>query len=104
MLVYDDVQPTEKIRIYDKSIEKPAYYDNFGDFPYTYKYGDIIIPKLDGAEPIRTELEHFIHCIENGATPLSDGKNGLQVVTILESAQESLKNGNCQIRIQDCAC
>ncbi len=100
MLVYDDVEPTEKIRIYDKGIEKPEYYDSFGDFPYTYKYGDIVIPKLDGAEPIRTELEHFVHCIGNEADPLSDGKNGLQVVTILETAQKSLKNGNNPIRIQ----
>ena len=99
MLVYDDVEPTEKIRIYDKGIEKPEYYDSFGDFPYTYKYGDIIIPKLDGTEPIRTELEHFVQCIGNGANPLSDGRNGLQVVTILESAQKSLSNGNNQIKI-----
>lgn len=99
MLVYDDVEPTEKIRIYDKGIEKPGYYDTYGDFPYTYKYGDIVIPKLDGAEPIQTELAHFVRCIESGDAPLSDGRNGLQVVTILESAQESLKNENCQIKI-----
>ena len=99
MLVYDDVQPTEKIRIYDKGIEKPDYYDNFAEFPYTYKYGDIVIPKLDGSEPIRVELSHFIDCIQNGANPLSDGLSGLQVVKILEAAQKSLDHGNNKIPI-----
>jgi predicted dehydrogenase len=90
MLVYDDVQPTEKLRIYDKSVEKPKHYDTFAEFPYAYKYGDIIIPKLDGAEPIRTELRHFIDCIKNDLAPISDGQNGLCVVKILEAAGQSL--------------
>jgi len=100
MLVYDDVQPTEKIRIYDKGVEKPRYYDNYGEFPYTYKYGDIIIPKLDGAEPLRTELSHLVECIKDDTTPLTDGNNGLQVVKVLESAQKSLEKGNNQVRVQ----
>lgn len=86
MLVYDDVQATEKIRIYDKRVEKPVHYDTFAEFPYSYKYGDIIIPKLDGAEPLRTELSHLLDCIINDKTPLSDGRNGLRVVRVLEKA------------------
>ena len=99
MLVYDDVQPSEKIRIYDKAVEKPRYYDTFGDFPYAYKYGDIVIPKLNGAEPIRTELRHFIDCITHDTRPLSDGANGLQVVKILEAAQASLAQGSSQVKL-----
>lgn len=86
MLVYDDVQPTEKIKIYDKRVEKPMHYDTFAEFAYSYKYGDIIIPKLDGTEPIRTELEHLLECINKDKTPLSDGRNGLRVVKVLEKA------------------
>ena len=94
MMVFDDVQPTEKIRIYDKSVEVPKHYDTFAEFPYSYKYGDIVIPKIDGDEPLRTELDHFIDCIKNDETPLSCGRDGLHVVQILEAAQKSLKDEN----------
>ena len=90
MMVYDDVQPTEKIKIYDKGVEKPKHYDTFAEFHYSYKYGDIIIPNISGAEPLRTELNHFIDCIVNDKEPLSNGKNGLDVVKILEATQKSL--------------
>ena len=99
MLVYDDVQPTEKIRIYDKRVEKPKYYDTYTEFHYSYKYGDIVIPKVNGKEPLHTELNHFIDCVENNETPLSDDKNGLHVVQILEAALESLHNGNNMVCI-----
>ena len=92
MMVYDDVQPTEKIKIYDKGVEKPKHYDTFAEFHYSYKYGDIIIPNISGAEPLRTELNHFIDCIVNDEEPLSNGKNGLDVVKILEATQKSLNS------------
>jgi predicted dehydrogenase len=100
MLVYDDVQTTEKIRIYDKGVEKPRHYDTYAEFHYSYKYGDIVIPKIEGAEPVRTELKHFIECIKNGNRPLSDGKSGLRVVKILEAAQKSLNQGNNQVKME----
>ena len=90
MLVYDDIQPSEKIRIYDKRVEKPHYYDSFAEFHYSYKYGDILIPKIDGGEPMQTELNHFIDCIEQDTTPLTDGENGLKVLQIIEKAQSCL--------------
>jgi predicted dehydrogenase len=92
MMVFDDVQPTEKIRIYDKGVEKPKHYDTYAEFHYAYKYGDILIPKIDGDEPLRMELDHFIDCIVNDETPLTDGYSGLQVIQILEAAQDSLNN------------
>jgi predicted dehydrogenase len=94
MMVYDDVQATEKIRIYDKGVEKPKYYDTYAEFHYAYKYGDILIPKVNGAEPIRTELNHFLDWILDETEPLSDGKSGQEVVMVIEAAQESIKNGN----------
>jgi predicted dehydrogenase len=99
MIVYDDVQPTEKIRIYDKSVQKPKHYDTFAEFHYSYKYGDIVIPKIDGSEPLRTQLSHFIECINQDTTPLSDGINGLQVVRILEAAERSLRNRNNRVNM-----
>ena len=86
MMVFDDVQPTEKIRLYDKAVEGPKHYDTYAEFHYSYKYGDILIPKLNGQEPLKTELSHFVDCIENGETPLSDGYNGLGVVKVLEKS------------------
>jgi predicted dehydrogenase len=94
MLVFDDVQPTEKIRIYDKGVEVPKHYDSYAEFHYSYKYGDIIIPKIDGSEPLYVELDHFLDCITNDELPLTDGYDGLYVVQILEAAEESLKNDN----------
>lgn len=100
MMVFDDVQPTEKIRIYDKGVEVPKHYDTYAEFHYSYKYGDIVIPKIDGGEPLRTELDHFIDCIKNDQTPLSCGRDGLHVVQILEAAEESLKNENKPVLIR----
>jgi predicted dehydrogenase len=88
MMVYDDVQASEKIRIYDKGVEVPKHYDTYAEFHYSYKYGDIVIPKLDGSEPLRTQLSHFLDCIKYDKIPRSDGYNGLQVVKILEQAKK----------------
>jgi predicted dehydrogenase len=97
MMVYDDVQPTEKIRIYDKGVEGPKHYDTYAEFHYSYKYGDIVIPKIDGAEPIRTELNHFVDWILGETEPLSDGNSGMDVVKILEAAQQSIENINSPV-------
>ena len=99
MMVYDDVQPAEKIRIYDKRVQKPKHYDTYAEFPYSYKYGDTLIPKIEGTEPLRTQLQHFLNCIENGGDPLTDGASGLSVVKILEAAQKSLQEGNAWVTI-----
>jgi len=99
MMVYDDVQPMEKIRIYDKGVEKPKYYDTYAEFHYSYKYGDTLIPKIEGAEPLRTQLQHFLDCIINDKDPLTDGTSGLAVVKILEGAQRSLHEGNAWVKI-----
>ncbi|NLI80111.1 MAG: Gfo/Idh/MocA family oxidoreductase [Deltaproteobacteria bacterium] len=100
MMVYDDVQPTEKIRIYDKRVEKPKYYDTFAEFPYSYKYGDILIPKINGAEPLHAQVCHFVDCILNDVEPITSGKNGLDVVKVLDAAQRSLDRGNNKIRLR----
>jgi predicted dehydrogenase len=100
MMVFDDVQPTEKIRIYDKGVEVPKHYDTFAGFHYSYKYGDILIPKISGDEPLRAELDHFIDCIKNNETPLSCGWDGLHVVQILEAAEKSLKNENKPVLVE----
>ena len=92
MAVYDDVETLEKIRVYDKGVDAPPHTDTFGEFQLSYRYGDIIIPHLPSTEPLRLECAHFLECIQTGATPLSDGRQGLAVVQVLEAAQASLSD------------
>ena len=93
MAVYDDVETLEKIRVYDKGVDAPPHTDSFGEFQLSYRYGDITIPHLPSTEPLRLECEHFLECIASGATPLTDGRQGLTVVRALEAAQDSLRDG-----------
>ena len=91
MLVYDDIESQEKIKIYDKGVDVPPYYDTYADFQFSYRYGDIYSPRIQDYEPLKKECDHFIGCIQKGMCPLSDGYSGLRVVSILEAASKSLK-------------
>lgn len=92
MLVYDDTENVEKLKIYDQGVD---YKDpeTFGEYQLSYRTGDIVIPRTDGTEPLRTEVEHFLECVRTGATPRSDGRCGLRVVEALEAAETSLRTG-----------
>ena len=93
MVVYDDVETQEKIKIYDKGVELP-YANNFGEFQLQYRYGDVVSPYIRFTEPLRKECLHFLECINNGTRPRSCGESGLSVVKILEAANSSLlENG-----------
>jgi predicted dehydrogenase len=92
MIVYDDLQTHEKLRIFDVRVERPPHYDTFADFHYSYHYGDSYIPHIRQEEPLRAECQHFLNCIETGDKPLSSGHDGLELVRILEAASTSLKN------------
>jgi len=99
MLVYDDLEAIEKIKIYDKRVEIPARYDTFAEFQYAYHYGDIHSPYIKMAEPLKVQARHFLDCIANGTTPLSSGHDGLQVVRVLEAASKSLRQNGAEVRI-----
>jgi len=100
MLVYDDIENQEKIKIYDKGVEVPPYYDTFADFQFSYRYGDIHSPRIEEYEPLKKQCEHFLECIRDGRVPHTDGYNGLRVVSILEAANRSLKNSGKAVPIQ----
>lgn len=100
MLVYDDTQPNEKLKIYDKRVEAPPYYDTFAEFHYSYHYGDMYSPHLKQIEPLKVEAEHFLNCIKYGNKPESCGQEALKVVQILEAASESLKIGGGKVEIE----
>lgn len=84
MINYDDIEPMEKLRIYDKRVTVPDEHHNFGEFQVSYRYGDVLIPKVSQTEPLRVEADHFIECIRTGKEPLSSGVQGLHVVRALE--------------------
>jgi predicted dehydrogenase len=99
MLVYDDTSNTEKLRVYDKGVTVLPHYDSYGEFQLSYRYGDIAIPRIEETEPLKTEAQHFIDCIREGHTPLSDGRNGLEVVEVLEGACLSIKQGGSPVEL-----
>jgi len=92
MAVYNDVESLEKIKIYDKGIDHPEYINNYGEFQFSYRYGDILIPNIRFTEPLKTECQHFLDCIKHNTKPCSCGEVGLNVVKVLEAAQKSLVN------------
>jgi predicted dehydrogenase len=100
MAVYDDVSEAEQIHIYDKGL---AIGDNsnvrFSSWPPNYRYGDVVIPFIANAEPLKLECRHFLECIADGKKPRSDGWAGLRVVNILEVASQSLANGGERIQL-----
>ena len=93
MAIYDDVEPLEKIKIYDKGVKAIRHTDTFGEFSFAYHYGDVVIPYIRFEEPLRVQSQHFLDCINERKTPQTDGYNGLSVVQVVEAAQQSLRQG-----------
>ena len=92
MLVYDDTEPVEKVKVFDHGAEFKEP-ESFAEFQMVYHTGDIVSPKIATAEPLRLEAEHFMHCIGNGHDPITNGAMGLRVVAALEAADASLREG-----------
>ena len=99
MIVYDDVAPLEKIRVFDSRVERPPHYDTFAEFHYAYHYGDVYAPYIKQEEPLKIECQHFLDCIREGKTPLSSGVQGMETVRILEASSLSLKYSGSAIRM-----
>jgi len=100
MVVYDDLEAAEKVKLYDMGVERLALNaDTRAELQRTYRVGDVISPRLDVVEPLRVECKHFIDCIVNGATPRTDGDAGIAVVQVLEAATRSLHQGGKTIEI-----
>jgi predicted dehydrogenase len=98
MLVYDDTENIEKVKIYDKGVN---YKDpeTFGEYQLSYRTGDVISPRLDTYEPLFVEMKHFVECCKTGKAPKTDGQNGLRVVKALEAAEKSLRNNSIVVEI-----
>ena len=102
MILYDDIEPTEKVRVYDKGVtskrngtDKEAAYETL----VSYRTGDVWAPKLDSTEALRYVCDEFLDSIQQARLPLTDGAAGLRVVRLLEAAQKSIKQGGCQVTL-----
>ena len=96
MILYDDIEPTEKVRIYDKGVTTNRVgLDREADYQtlVSYRTGDVWAPKLDSTEALRHVVGEFLNSIRERRPPLTDGQAGLRVVRLLEAAQQSIKNG-----------
>jgi predicted dehydrogenase len=92
MIVYDDLQPSEKIKVYDKGVSLTEDPEQIQEMRVGYRTGDMWAPKVDSTEALRAESEHFLDCIETGKVPLTDGRMGLRVVDIIEAATQSMRS------------
>ncbi|AGY56725.1 Gfo/Idh/MocA family protein [Gloeobacter kilaueensis] len=96
MAVFDDMQPVEKLRLYDKGVDIAESYDSWGG-ALSLRQGDITIPAIQMSEPLRNEALHFLECVREGKPPLTDGINGLEVLSLLQAAQRSLEAGGSAV-------
>jgi predicted dehydrogenase len=100
MIVYDDMEPSEKIKVYDKGVSFTEDPQQIQEMRVGYRTGDMWAPKLDGSEALKVGGEHFVDCIVNGRTPQTDGKLGLRVVELIEAATTSMRGRGESVYVQ----
>jgi predicted dehydrogenase len=89
MIVYDDLEPVEKVKVYDRGVDRqPA---SFGEFQLTYRSGDILSPRLDTTEPLFLECQHWLDCIRTGREPDASPRHAVDVVRVIQAAERSLR-------------
>jgi len=99
MLVYDDVQPSEKIKVYDKGV---SFQNDDGDpykFMVSYRAGDMVAPQLDGREALAVEVDNIVRATRGKEPLVADGAAGVRVVKLLEAAQKSIADGGTPLRL-----
>ena len=96
MVLYNDNEPSEKVRLYDKGVDVSKEEQSFA-LPI-YRSGDVLIPHLKSMEPLKELARHFIACIQGKEKPRTPGEDGLRVVEILEKANESLAPSHLRVR------
>jgi predicted dehydrogenase len=99
MIIYDDLEPSEKIKIYDKGVSFTDDPQKIYQMRVGYRTGDMLAPQIDASEALRVEGEHFVDCIENGKQPLTNGALGLRVVELIEAATRSMKEQGRSVEV-----
>jgi predicted dehydrogenase len=98
MVVFDDMQSREKLKIYDKGVDRPPDYASYGE-SLAVREGDISIPRVPNAEPLSAELRHFLAVASGKESPRTPAADGLAVVRVLEAASESLAAGGAKVTL-----
>jgi predicted dehydrogenase len=100
MILYDDLEPSEKIKVYDKGIDVTPEPEDVYKMLVSYRLGDMWAPQISNTEALQTEALHFIDCIENNKQPETDGPSGLRMVSLIEAAETSLRDRGRLIELQ----
>jgi predicted dehydrogenase len=100
MIAYDDLQPSEKVKIYDKGVRFTDDPKEIYEMRVGYRTGDMWAPKLDGSEALRVEADHFVDCIAHGKHPQTDARAGLRVVELVEAATSSMRGRGETVYLQ----
>ena len=100
MILYDDLEPSEKLKVYDKGIRVTPGPEDVYRMLVSYRLGDMSAPRLDNTEALQTEALHFIDCIETGGQPDTDGLAGLRMVNMIEAAETSLRDRGRLVEIR----
>lgn len=98
MAVFDDMAPREKLRIYDKGVNRPPEYRSYGE-SLTIREGDIFIPWLPNVEPLVVQFQHFVQVVRGQQTPRADKRDGVRVVRVLDAATRSMGQGGAPISV-----
>jgi len=98
MLVWDDINPDEKVKIYDKGIEVKNR-ESIYNLLVSYRSGDVWVPKVEQTEALKLESRYFIDCINDGTVPINDGHAGMEVVRLLEACNKSVKNSGELVKL-----
>ena len=107
MIVYDDLEPSEKIKVYDKGITVNGNGNGNGHrhaMLVGYRTGDVWSPQLEMTEALGVEIRHFVKCIDDNTTPAVDGHAGLRVVRLLEAATQSMRNAGRPVELSTNRC
>lgn len=99
MAVFDDMQPREKLRIYDKGVDRPEY-RSYGE-SLAVREGDIFIPRISNAEPLAVQLRHFVHVVRGEVPARADARDGVRVVRVLDAASRSLAQGGAPVHLEE---
>jgi predicted dehydrogenase len=104
MVVWNDMDLNEPLRIYHKSVNierEPVYSDTFGQFHMQIRNGDIVIPHVGGQEPLAAECKHFIDCVAGRAQPINGARDALRIVAALEAADRSIRQNSALVPVAD---
>jgi predicted dehydrogenase len=99
MLVYNDVEPSEKVKVYDRGITVNANPENLYQQMIAYRAGDVWAPQLPNSEALSAEIQHLVDCIEHGKEPMTGGEAGMEVVRILECGTRSMRGQGLPVEL-----